>query len=72
MPVSQKPFLSVEEIAVRLGVCGEMVRREFRRGKLKGIKIGQRLRFSEENFEEYVKQQAPVQVPLQGNTTNKR
>lgn len=72
MPVSQKPYLSVEEVAVRLNCSGQTVRKECRRGKLQGIKVGQRLRFSEEGLQEYIKQQSTVRVPLLGNTAQKR
>lgn len=72
MPLPIIPYMSVTEMAVRLNVCAETVRREYRKGRLKGIKVGQQIRFSEDNFLEYVKAQAPVQVPLRGNEELKR
>lgn len=37
-------YLTVEEIATRWNVCVETVRREYRAGRLKGMKVGKDIR----------------------------
>jgi excisionase family DNA binding protein len=49
-----KPLIPVSEVARRLNVNQQFVYREARERKIAHVKIGQKVMFSEEAFEEYL------------------
>jgi excisionase family DNA binding protein len=52
--MTDKPYLTVDEVARRFGVNATTVYRLVQRGKLPAFKIGKQWRFSERRLDEWV------------------
>ena len=52
--MSEKPFLTIQEVARRFGVNVTTVYRLAKQGKLPAFKVGNQWRFSEVRLEEWV------------------
>lgn len=59
--MTERSYLSVEEVAKRFGVNSTTVYRMAQRGRLPGFKIGNQWRFSEEMLESWVADQVTVE-----------
>ena len=59
--MSEKPYLSVEEVAERFGVTPTTVYRLAQRGTLPGFKVGNQWRFSRQMLEGWVADQVMVE-----------
>lgn len=49
-----QPLLDGSEVAARLGVTARTVRELWARGKLSGVKVGRRVRFTEEDLADFI------------------
>lgn len=58
MDVMQENWYSVEELAEKLKLHKESIRRMIRSGKLKAVKFGRAVRVPESSFLEYIEQNA--------------
>ena len=54
MPMAEKTFLTVEDVAKRFGVNSTTVYRLVKRGRLPGFKVGKQWRFSEVRLREWI------------------
>lgn len=66
MPVPGEQFLGIEEVAVRLQVSDQTIRRWIKSGKLSAYKPGREWRISPDDLEEFLKSYSypKVQAPL--------
>lgn len=55
--MAEKPYLSIEEVAVRFGINPTTVYRLAQRGQLPGFKVGVQWRFSQEMLEAWIAKQ---------------
>ncbi len=53
-------LLNVDAVAARLSVCGATVRRLEKAGRLKGVRIGARLLFREQDISEFIGERCTV------------
>ena len=58
-------LLSLEEVAVRLGVSYNTVRGYIESGRLRSTKIGRTVRVSEEELQKFLGAQEPEQPPAE-------
>jgi excisionase family DNA binding protein len=47
-------YLSIQEVAERLGVCDRTIRRAIKSGELRSVLVGSRYRISEEDLHNYL------------------
>jgi excisionase family DNA binding protein len=62
MDVMQENWYSVEELAEKLKLHQESIRRLIRSGKLKAVKFGRIIRIPESSFLEYIEQNSETAV----------